>query len=113
MGVIGKVLGRGGFVVIEGDAAEKLLSSEDAWAYVADVALTIRDTARELNPHADDRPFMFAHRPPDAPADGPAVAEVVYDSAIWHIIEFGSVNNPPYRPLTAAAERSGLTFVPQ
>ena len=29
-----------------------------------------------------------------------------------HLVEFGSVNNPPYRTLTRAAEAVGLTFEP-
>jgi hypothetical protein len=30
--------------------------------------------------------------------------------SIWHIIEYGSRNNPPYRTLTRAAERLGLIW---
>lgn len=29
---------------------------------------------------------------------------------IWHIIEYGSVKNPPYRVLTRAAEQLGLKW---
>lgn len=28
-----------------------------------------------------------------------------------HLVEFGSKNNPPYRPITTAAEASGYRFV--
>jgi hypothetical protein len=39
-----------------------------------------------------------------------AVVEIDWDSHVWHLIEFGSINNPPYRPLTRAAQHAGLTF---
>lgn len=31
----------------------------------------------------------------------------------WHIIEFGSENNQPYRSLSRAVEQVGLTFEPE
>lgn len=37
-------------------------------------------------------------------------AELVSDDPFWHLIEFGSVNNPPYRPLTRGTQDAGLDF---
>jgi hypothetical protein len=40
------------------------------------------------------------------------VAIVAAFDAIWHMIEFGSINNPPYRPLTTGAKEAfGDAFV--
>ena len=104
------LLGRGLFY-IEADASDELMSSEDAHAAVAAVCVQIRDQARLNNPSADERPYIYAAHV-DTPDGEPAQGEVGYASAIWHIIEFGSVKNPPYRPLTAAAESAGLRFEP-
>lgn len=37
-------------------------------------------------------------------------AKVHSDSPFWHLFEFGSINNPPYRPLTNAVRDAGLKF---
>lgn len=44
--------------------------------------------------------------------DGVATAYFGSRSSIWHIIEFGSVNNPAYRPMTKGVERVGLKYRP-
>lgn len=36
---------------------------------------------------------------------------IVIGEGRWHIIENGSVNNPPYRPLQRGVERAGLEYV--
>lgn len=40
-------------------------------------------------------------------------ARIVTTSSIWHILEYGSVNNPPYRPLAAGVQAAGLTYEPR
>lgn len=37
-----------------------------------------------------------------------AAVEIDWASHVWHLIEFGSVNNPPYRPVSRAAQANGL-----
>lgn len=34
------------------------------------------------------------------------------DKSFWHLVEFGSMNNPPYRPLTRGVRATGMRFVP-
>lgn len=41
---------------------------------------------------------------------GPQQA-ILWDSSFWHLIEFGSANNPPYRVLTRAAQNQGLRVI--
>jgi predicted ArsR family transcriptional regulator len=40
-------------------------------------------------------------------ADGEPVGRVYSTSRIWHLIEFGSKNNPAYAPMRTAAEQAG------
>lgn len=30
----------------------------------------------------------------------------------WHLVEYGSKNNPPYRPMTRGVRAAGLRYVP-
>lgn len=40
-----------------------------------------------------------------------AVIDIDWASSVWHLIEFGSQNNPPYRPITRAAQNAGLQII--
>jgi hypothetical protein len=42
--------------------------------------------------------------------DSGALVDIDWPSHVWHIIEFGSVNNSPYRVITRAAQNQGLTI---
>jgi Bacteriophage HK97-gp10, putative tail-component len=46
---------------------------------------------------------------PDTNSDG-AEIEIFTTDPFWHLIEFGSAHNPPYRPLTRAVVELGLEF---
>jgi hypothetical protein len=37
-------------------------------------------------------------------------AEVYSDDIAWHLVEFGSINNPPYRPLMRGVRDAGLDY---
>lgn len=43
-------------------------------------------------------------------SDG-AEVDIDWPSPVWHIIELGSVNNPPYRSITRAAQNAGLRII--
>ena len=43
-------------------------------------------------------------------ADFTSSAKIVTGDAIWHIIEFGSVNNPPYAPIRRGVIAAGLRW---
>ena len=94
------------------DAADELLSGDDCQAVVDATTMAVAEKAREFNPSQSEKPYVFGI--PHANEEGqPALGIVVYDSAIWHIIEFGSVNNQPYRPMTRAVESvGGIQFRP-
>jgi hypothetical protein len=101
-------LTRMALVDIEDDAAEQLLSSEEAKAFVEHAATEGAKAAAELTPAHELKDKMRVTEV--TVEDGVATCAFWCDSPIWHIIEFGSKNNPPYRPMTAAAERvTGFT----
>lgn len=37
---------------------------------------------------------------------------IVASDPFWHLVEFGSVNNPAYRPLARGVRAAGLKYVP-
>ncbi len=41
-------------------------------------------------------------------SDFTAAAKITTSDAIWHIIEYGSVNNPPYAPIRRGVIAAGL-----
>lgn len=43
--------------------------------------------------------------------DDGAEVDIDWPSHVWHIIEFGSVNNQPYRGITRAAMNAGLRII--
>lgn len=92
------------------DAVEKIVNGEDALNAALELAYRAASIAREINPSATDAALIDHGGPIDD--DGVVSAWFGSSSSIWHIIEFGSVNNPPYRPLTSAAEAIGLRFDP-
>lgn len=47
---------------------------------------------------------------PATPEGGSLSASFGSTSSFWHLEEFGSANNPPYRTLTNAALAAGLRF---
>lgn len=40
-----------------------------------------------------------------------AVVDIDWPDSRWHLLEYGSVNNPPYRVVTNAAQQAGLTVI--
>lgn len=91
---------------------DALLSSAAAEAFLTRAATGIARDWERLDPRSQPG----GHEPPKievgAPARdrGVAVVPVYTNDPIWHIIEFGSANNQPYRPATKAAQNSGAKF---
>lgn len=83
------------------DAARELVESREAKAAVHDIAAEAADLARDRTPVASG-----AHRAAIYAADD----EYGSTSSTWHLIEYGSIHNPAYRPLSSAAETVGLRF---
>lgn len=86
---------------------EALLAS--ALAAVSEAAAVVASGAASAVPHhtghaADSYQSTAAEITPSG-----VVATAYTDDPAGHLIEFGSVNNPAYRPLTRGVERAGLT----
>lgn len=95
---------------LDEEGLERLLSSSQAEAFLTNVAQEVEREWERLDP----RTKPGGHEPPDIEVGHPerdggvAVVPVFTTDPLWHIIEFGSVNNPPYRPATKAAQNAGL-----
>lgn len=98
-------------VDIDHDAAERLCTTPEMEAFVVGKAFEVARHARDLTPGEDEREAIVAGGYSEE--GGAATSAVASRSPIWHIIEFGSQNNRPYRPLTSAVERAGLRYDPR
>lgn len=43
-------------------------------------------------------------------SDGTGSAKIAWGEKRWHIIEHGSVNNPPYSPIRRGIQKAGFAF---
>jgi hypothetical protein len=77
----------------------EVLSEPQAQAVRDHFAGQAKDQIISVDPEGDEGQWS---------TDGP---NIVTDSSIWHIIEYGSVNNPPYAPIRRGVEAAGLKWV--
>lgn len=56
----------------------------------------------------DEAPDVTGYYKRHVAAEG---TQVVASDPFWHLVEFGSVNNPPYAPLRRGVTAAGLRFV--
>lgn len=94
---IGRVLG----------AAEAVAVLETKAAAVVSEAISTGPRSGRNEVHEVD---LIAVGETHLAADG-AVVDIDWPSHVWHLLEFGSQNNPAYRPITRAAENNGLTVI--
>lgn len=90
-----------------------ILNGDDAVALVDRAADAAADEARRIAPHGRGRGRRFTDSIGTTSARRTArgaVGAVTTSDPFWHLVEFGSVNNPPYRPLTRAVKNVGLDF---
>lgn len=97
---------------IEANATEQLLSTEQAKAVVRAVAEAATRRAVEIQPNLTGEHDQDLITEDPRIEDGVAKCGYGSKSPSWHIMEFGSVHNPPFRPLTRAAQELGLRFDP-
>lgn len=89
------------------EGIDELLHGDQAVAFLEQVANIYKPEIERVAPLGSGsvkfRDTISVH------VQGGEVA-VATDDPFWHLLEYGSVNNPPYRPFTAAAENLGLDF---
>lgn len=91
---------------------EELARSPEMRGFVSDLAQSVLERARGLAPVGMPRGAYkrsLVATPATETSDG-VTASVGSTSSFWHLVEFGSVNNRPYRVLETAARQSGLRF---
>lgn len=95
-------------VDISKSKADLLLAGPVAQGFVTAVAKAAVAAAQDAAPvHTGFTRDSYVFVETDV-EDGVPVARFGSKSPFWHIIEFGSVNNPAYRVMTRAMERLGL-----
>jgi hypothetical protein len=97
-------------------AGRELLSTPEAMAAVKADADTVAQRAADIMAgigEGTEAAYYYAGDPYIDPATGTARCDAGSTSSIWHIIEYGSVNNPAYRPLTTAVESLGIEYDPE
>lgn len=89
------------------DFADEVESSDDAEKARAEVAAMIAAEIVRMEPVVTGEQKATAAA--TVSADG---THVLIADPIWNIIEYGSHNNPPYRPISKACLALGLTRGP-
>lgn len=91
---------------------DELLHGSEAGAHLTTVARAYKDEVERIAPQGHGSThFGDTIEIGEATDDhGESMVTVETSDPFWHLIEFGSANNPPYRPFTAAAENVGLEF---
>lgn len=89
---------------VDEDAIRKLVADPMMAAPLTRAAEAITSRAEELAPDHTGRNKRSYKTRPAAVEDGTQRAYAYSDDPFDHLIEFGSANNPPYRPLTRAAQ---------
>ncbi len=83
-------------------ATEDLQGDAEYQDAMARIARTVAAEVEDAAPHVTG--YYEGH----IEADG---ATVVASDPFWHLVEFGSINNPPYAPLRRGVVAAGLRFV--
>lgn len=108
-----------GVYIENDDALQELLTGEDAMLAVINAALAAKERAKQIQPDRtgehDLRIFAGGYEErvwDDSDGHPVATCYVGSFSGTWHLMEFGSAHNMPFRPLTSAVESIGLEFRP-
>jgi hypothetical protein len=89
-------------------AIDELITSDQAGAFLVDAAGKVKAETERVAPHHTG--YYGGTIAVGSPRleDGKLVVDVYSTDFAASIIEFGSMNNPPYRPLTLGATNLGL-----
>lgn len=66
--------------------------------------------AARADSQADNEYRRKLDRSPAEPTSNGMTGRVYTSSSLWHLFEFGSIHNPPYRILSRAVTAAGLKF---
>jgi hypothetical protein len=91
------------------EAIKELLSSPEAVAALGTATKVVEQNVRKAAPRRTGA-YQDSITSGVRMEDGMPVGFVGSTSPFWHLVEFGSVNNQPYRPLARGAEASSLDY---
>jgi hypothetical protein len=100
-------------LVWEVEALEKLFKGPEAEELVAAATKHLEESVISCTPVHSGAHAAAVFSETWKDEDGVPVGAVATTSPTWHLLEYGSVNSPIYRPFTAGLERSGLIVVLQ
>lgn len=84
---------------------DELFRTQEARDFVEDASRKLAQNAAELAPQGKTGETAASYRTfATEVVDGIATGHWGSDSSVWHIIEFGSRNNAPYRVMRRACE---------
>lgn len=88
---------------------DELLSSAQAASVIADLAAMVGQQVERAWPKATGRGARSVVTG-SGEEDGRAVGYVGSTSPFWHLVEYGSTNNAPYRPFARGVQAAGLDY---
>lgn len=97
-------INQGGLLELLNDAAARAFLTETAQR-----GATATEQAAPIGRYAPHYKDTIGSTPAEPSPEG-AKATFFSSSPVWHIVEFGSVNNPPYAPLRRGALAIGVDF---
>lgn len=89
-------------------AVAEILNGPAAGEAIETVAAIAQQAIKSASPSRTYTPTILAPEPVRA-ALGMS-ARIATTSSIWHILEYGSAKNPPYRVFANGVQRAGLDY---
>lgn len=90
------------------EGIDELMTSAEAAAFLTDLAGSVKTEVEQIAPRHSGHYADSIEVSEPVHEDGGVVVYVYSTDFAAHIVELGSVNNPPYRPLTRGAANLGL-----
>lgn len=107
----GKGGGKAFEFILDADAGRKIANSAEAKAFIdARLEDCLAEAQRTAPVDTGEYRDSLGITPAAERPDGTVAGELWSDSWYWHLVEYGSVNNPPHRVLEHAVTSSGLDF---
>ncbi len=90
---------------------DELIANPTLGQFVSDTADRVAEAIRGDAPvHTGDYAGSISSHPATLGPNGWSAMVTTSDFA-WHLIEFGSANNPPYRPFARGVTAAGLNYI--
>lgn len=101
-------------ITLDIDAVGRVLSERPAIEALEDKAGKVVGEAKADGPRAQHKgghQIDLLEVGDTHDSDFGAAVDIDWPTSFWHLVEFGSVNNAPGRPVSRAAENNGLKII--